>query len=38
VAQRLRGNVFTATVNSYCGACDVKSSCPLMSEGRQVTA
>jgi len=38
VAQRLRGSVFTATVNSYCGACDVKSSCPLMSEGRQVTA
>jgi RecB family exonuclease len=38
VAQRLHGSVFTATVNSYCGACDVKSSCPLMSEGRQVTA
>jgi superfamily I DNA/RNA helicase/RecB family exonuclease len=37
VAQRLRGSAFTATVNSYCGACDVKSSCPLMSEGRQVT-
>jgi superfamily I DNA/RNA helicase/RecB family exonuclease len=37
VAQRLRGSAFTATVNSYCGACDVRSSCPLMSEGRQVT-
>jgi RecB family exonuclease len=37
VAGRLRGSEFSATVNSYCGACDVKSSCPLMSEGRQVT-
>jgi superfamily I DNA/RNA helicase/RecB family exonuclease len=37
VAGRLRGSEFSATVNSYCGACDVKSSCPLRTEGRQVT-
>jgi ATP-dependent exoDNAse (exonuclease V) beta subunit len=37
VAGRLRGSRFSATLNSYCGACDVKSSCPLTPEGRQVT-
>jgi superfamily I DNA/RNA helicase/RecB family exonuclease len=37
VAQRLRGSEFSATVNSYCGACDVRSSCPLTPDGRQVT-
>ena len=38
VAERFRGGEFSATVNSYCGGCDVRSSCPLMPEGRQVTA
>jgi superfamily I DNA/RNA helicase/RecB family exonuclease len=38
VARRLRGSEFSATMNSYCGACDIKSSCPLRPEGRQVTA
>ncbi len=38
VAARLRGAEFSATVNSYCGACDVRSSCPLQPEGGQVTA
>ena len=37
VAARLRGGEFSATVNSYCGGCDVRSSCPLLPEGRQVT-
>jgi hypothetical protein len=38
VAERLRGGEFNATVNSYCGGCDVRSSCPLFPEGRQVTS
>ena len=36
VAGRLRGAEFTATVNSYCGNCDLQACCPLQS-GRQVT-
>jgi superfamily I DNA/RNA helicase/RecB family exonuclease len=37
IAGRLRGSRFSATLNSYCGACDVRSSCPLTPDGRQVT-
>ena len=36
VARRMRGNEFTARVNSYCGGCDLQKSCPLHA-GRQVT-
>jgi hypothetical protein len=36
VAARMRGAEFTARVNSYCGACDLRTCCPLQS-GRQVT-
>jgi RecB family exonuclease len=38
VAARLRGSEFTATVNAACGYCDLRASCPVSSEGRQVTA
>jgi superfamily I DNA/RNA helicase/RecB family exonuclease len=38
VAARLRGSEFTSTINSKCRMCDVKASCPLQPEGRQVTA
>ncbi|WP_338179835.1 ATP-dependent DNA helicase [Jatrophihabitans sp.] len=37
VAERLRGNEFSATVNSLCGHCDLQHCCPLYPEGRQVT-
>ena len=37
VAARMRGSEFSATVNPYCGDCDLKGCCPLMTEGRQVT-
>jgi RecB family exonuclease len=36
VAARMRGSQFSATVNSYCGNCDLQKSCPLQA-GRQVT-
>jgi RecB family exonuclease len=36
VAARLRGAQFTATVNSYCGNCDLQKCCPLQA-GRQAT-
>ncbi len=38
VAARLRGSEFTATQNSYCPNCDLASSCPLQTAGRQVTS
>ncbi len=38
VARLLRGGEFSAAVNSYCGICDVRSSCPLQPEGQQVTS
>jgi superfamily I DNA/RNA helicase/RecB family exonuclease len=38
VATRLRGSEFTATINSYCGNCDLISCCPLTSAGRPVTS
>jgi RecB family exonuclease len=38
VAARMRGNRFTATVSSrICRMCDVRASCPIQPEGRQVT-
>jgi RecB family exonuclease len=37
VAGAMRGGRFRAIENSYCGNCDVKTSCPLMDEGRPVT-
>jgi superfamily I DNA/RNA helicase/RecB family exonuclease len=38
VAAKLRGSSFTATVSaSLCRVCDVKASCPIQPEGRQVT-
>jgi superfamily I DNA/RNA helicase/RecB family exonuclease len=36
VAARLRGHRFSAITNSYCGNCDLQTSCPLQS-GKQVT-
>ena len=38
VAARLRGSEFTATQNSYCPNCDLASSCPLQTAGRQITS
>lgn len=37
VAARLRGFEFTARENSRCILCDVRTSCPVQPEGRQVT-
>jgi superfamily I DNA/RNA helicase/RecB family exonuclease len=37
VAARLRGSEFTATIGADCRNCDVVASCPLQTEGRQVT-
>jgi RecB family exonuclease len=37
VAERLRGNEFSATINTLCGNCDLKKCCPLYPDGRQVT-
>jgi RecB family exonuclease len=37
VARRMHGAQFSATVNSYCGNCDVAAACPLMPNGKQVT-
>ena len=38
VAAKLRGSTFTATVSAtLCRMCDVKASCPVQPEGRQVT-
>jgi superfamily I DNA/RNA helicase/RecB family exonuclease len=38
VAAKLRGSTFTATVSAnVCRMCDVKASCPVQPEGRQVT-
>lgn len=36
VAERLRGNEFTAIQNTRCHICDVRSCCPLQVQGRQV--
>ena len=36
VAGRMRGSQFTARVNQYCGACDLRKCCPVQA-GRQVT-
>jgi RecB family exonuclease len=37
VAARMRGSQFSATVNGYCGNCDVAACCPLQPTGKQVT-
>ena len=37
VADRYRGNTFSATAGVDCRNCDVRVSCPLQTEGRQVT-
>jgi superfamily I DNA/RNA helicase/RecB family exonuclease len=37
VAERMRGSRFTATAGSDCRRCDVRASCPLQADGRQVT-
>ncbi len=37
VADTMRGGRFRAIENSYCGMCEMKTSCPLMDEGRPVT-
>ncbi|MDP9118376.1 MAG: ATP-dependent helicase, partial [Actinomycetota bacterium] len=37
IAQRLRGSEFSATAGPDCRNCDVRISCPLQTEGRQVT-
>jgi len=37
IAGAMRGGRFRAIENSYCGMCDLKTSCPLMDEGRPVT-
>ncbi|MDP9093576.1 MAG: ATP-dependent helicase [Actinomycetota bacterium] len=37
VAARYRGNSFIATAGVDCRHCDVRVSCPLQTEGRQVT-
>ncbi len=37
VADTMSGSVFEARVNPGCGHCPVRRSCPLQSEGRQVT-
>jgi ATP-dependent exoDNAse (exonuclease V) beta subunit len=37
VARRMHGAQFSATVNSYCGNCDVAAACPLTPNGKQVT-
>ncbi len=37
VAARMRGDRFTAQINSYCGNCDLQKCCPLQA-GRQVTS
>jgi len=37
VAALLRGSEFTATLGADCRNCDVVASCPLQTEGRQVT-
>ncbi|MDQ2795700.1 MAG: ATP-dependent helicase, partial [Actinomycetota bacterium] len=36
VAARMRGFEFTAIENKHCHVCDVKTSCPLQTLGRQV--
>jgi superfamily I DNA/RNA helicase len=38
VVQVVRGSTFRAMANSRCNICDVKTSCPLQPEGRQVTS
>ncbi len=38
VAARLRGSRFSATANAMCRNCDLRTSCPVQGEGRQVTA
>ncbi|MEP6599364.1 MAG: ATP-dependent DNA helicase [Actinomycetota bacterium] len=38
VAARMRGGAFRATVNSLCKNCDLRSSCPIVEDGRQVTS
>ncbi|MEO6886279.1 MAG: ATP-dependent DNA helicase [Jatrophihabitantaceae bacterium] len=37
VAERMRGSTFSVTVSADCNRCDVRTSCPLQSDGRQVT-
>ena len=37
VASRMRGGEFSATVNKYCGHCDLLACCPLTPAGKQVT-
>jgi RecB family exonuclease len=37
MAERMHSAQFTARVNDLCRTCDVKGSCPLQPDGRQVT-
>jgi len=37
VAGRMAGSAFTAMANNRCDACPVRGSCPIRTEGRQVT-
>jgi superfamily I DNA/RNA helicase/RecB family exonuclease len=37
VAQRMHGADFLAAANAQCGACGVRSCCPLVDDGAQVT-
>lgn len=38
VAEAMAGSRFTATTNDLCNTCNVRSSCPLQSDGRSVVA
>jgi RecB family exonuclease len=37
VARRMHGGEFVAAANAQCGACGVRSCCPLVDDGMQVT-
>ena len=36
IAEGMSGNQFLATINQRCSQCDVRSACPIQSEGRAV--
>ena len=36
-AERMAGSAFVAAENKHCSHCPVRSSCPLMEDGRLVT-
>jgi superfamily I DNA/RNA helicase/RecB family exonuclease len=38
VVRAVRGSTFHATANGRCQICDVRTTCPLQDEGRQVTS